>query len=125
MPASSQLRYATTHEWITPGEAIATVGISNHAQQELGEIVYLELPEIGRAVSAKEPVAVIESVKAASDIYAPVDGEIIEVNQAAVADTIIINQSPFDKGWLFKIKVSHPAQLDTLLTEAAYLDHIS
>ena len=125
MPASSELRYAATHEWITPGVAIATVGISDHAQQELGDVVYLELPEVGRIVHAKEAVTVIESVKAASDIYAPVDGEIVEVNTAAADDTSLVNQSPYENGWLFKIKVNDPTQVDALMTEAAYLDLIS
>lgn len=125
MPASSELRYATSHEWITPSEAIATVGISDHAQQELGDVVYLELPEVGRVVQAKEAVAVVESVKAASDIYSPVDGEIVEINSAAADDTTLVNTSPYEQGWLFKIKVTDPAQVEALLTEAAYLDFIS
>jgi glycine cleavage system H protein len=125
MPSPSELRFATTHEWITPGVEIATVGISDHAQAELGDVVYLELPEVGRVVQAKEAVTVIESVKAASDIYAPVDGEIIEVNSAAADDTSLVNSSPYENGWLFKIKVADPAQVDALLTEAAYLEHIS
>jgi glycine cleavage system H protein len=120
MPAPSELRYSPTHEWITPGVEIATVGITDHAQMELGDVVYLELPEVGRVVQAKEAITVVESVKAASDIYAPVDGEIVEVNTAAASDTSLVNTSPYEDGWLFKIRVSNPAQLDALLDEAAY-----
>jgi glycine cleavage system H protein len=122
MPNSSELRFARSHEWITPGSAIATVGISAHAQAELGDVVYLELPEVGRIVKAEEAVAVVESVKAASDIYAPVDGEIVEVNTAAASETSLVNTAPYEGGWLFKIKISDPSQVDALMTEAAYLE---
>jgi glycine cleavage system H protein len=115
-----QLRYATSHEWITPGIEVATVGISDHAQAELGDVVYLELPKAGRVVKAGESVAVVESVKAASDIYAPVDGEIVESNDKAAAETSLVNSDPYGAGWLFKIKVSNPAQADTLLDAAGY-----
>jgi glycine cleavage system H protein len=121
MPAPSNARFATSHEWILTGESESPVGISEHAQAELGEVVYIELPEIGRIVKAGESVAVIESVKAASDIYAPVSGEITEVNPAAAAETSLVNTDPYGAGWLFKIKPSNPAEIDALLDEAAYL----
>ena len=124
MPNSSELRFARSHEWITPATEIATVGISEHAQAELGDVVYLELPEVGRVVKAEEAVAVVESVKAASDIYSPVDGEIVEVNTAATNDTSLVNTAPYEGGWLFKIKPSNPAQVEALLTEAAYLEFV-
>jgi glycine cleavage system H protein len=124
MPNSSALRFARSHEWITPGSVIATVGISEHAQAELGDVVYLELPAMGRVVKAAEAVAVIESVKAASDIYAPVDGEIVEVNTAAADDTSLVNTAPYEGGWLFKLKVSDPAQVEALMTEADYLKFV-
>jgi glycine cleavage system H protein len=124
MPNSSELRFARSHEWITPASAIATVGISEHAQAELGDVVYLELPDVGRIVKAEEAVAVVESVKAASDIYSPVDGEIVEVNTAAADDTSLVNTAPYEGGWLFKIKVSNPAQVEALMSEAAYLEFV-
>jgi glycine cleavage system H protein len=118
-------RYAASHEWVKldpRGEA--TVGITDHAQNELGDIVYLELPAIGRVVAVGEAVAVIESVKAASDIYAPVAGEITEVNSAAAADTALINQQPYEAGWLFKVKVSDNSVADSLMTAEAYKSHL-
>ncbi len=121
MPAPSNARFATSHEWILAGESESPVGISEHAQAELGDVVYIELPEVGRIVKAGESVAVIESVKAASDIYAPVSGEITEVNPAAAAETSLVNTDPYGAGWLFKIKPSNPAEIDALLDEAAYL----
>lgn len=121
MPAPANARFAASHEWILAGESPATVGISDHAQAELGDVVYLELPEVGRTVKAGESVAVVESVKAASDIYSPVSGEITEVNTAAAAETSLVNSDPYGAGWLFKIKPSNPAEIDALLDEAAYL----
>lgn len=117
--APDHLKYAPSHEWILPGDP-AVVGISDHAQSELGDIVYLELPQTGRVVKAGESVAVVESVKAASDIYSPVSGEIVEVNEAAASNTGIVNTDPYGEGWLFKIKVSDSAELDSLLDAAAY-----
>jgi glycine cleavage system H protein len=121
MSAPSNARFAKSHEWILAGEFESPVGISDHAQAELGDVVYIELPAVGRAVTAGESVAVIESVKAASDIYAPVSGEITEVNPAAAAETSLVNTDPYGAGWLFKIKPSNPAEIDALLDEAAYL----
>ena len=121
MPAPANTRFSTSHEWILAGEAVSPVGISDHAQAELGDIVYIELPKPGRTVKAGEAVAVIESVKAASDIYSPVSGEITEVNPAAAAETSLVNTDPYGAGWLFKIKPSVPAETDALLDEAAYL----
>ena len=120
-PAPSNARFAKSHEWILTGEAESPVGISEHAQAELGDVVYIELPEVGRTVTAGESIAVIESVKAASDIYAPVSGEITAVNTAAAAETSLVNSDPYGAGWLFKIKPSAPTELEALLDEAAYL----
>ncbi len=125
MPDSSSLLFAASHEWITRDSDIATIGISDHAQSELGEVVYLELPAVGTQVKAGERLAVIESVKAASDIYAPVDGEVVESNAAAASDTSLVNTSPYDQGWLCKIRVAEPSQLDSLLSESAYLAQLS
>lgn len=124
MSAPANLRFAASHEWITTGDAVATVGISEHAQSELGDVVYLELPSVGRVVKAKEAVAVVESVKAASDIYAPVDGEIVEVNAKAAGETSLVNTAPYGDGWLFKLKVADASQVEALMDEAAYLGQI-
>lgn len=121
MPAPANARFTASHEWILTGQDISPVGITDHAQSELGDIVYIELPEPGRKVKAKESVAVIESVKAASDIYSPVSGEIVEVNPAVTADPGLINRDPFGEGWLFRIRIEDPAQLEGLKDEAGYL----
>ena len=121
MPAPSTARFAKSHEWILTGQSESPVGISEHAQAELGDVVYIELPEVGRIVKAGESIAVVESVKAASDIYAPVSGEITEVNAAAAAETSLVNSDPYGAGWLFKIKPADPAEVEALLDEPAYL----
>ena len=121
MPApAANTRFAKSHEWILSGKEISPVGISEHAQAELGEVVYIELPDVGRVVKAGESVAVVESVKAASDIYAPVSGEIVEVNERVAGHTALVNEDPYDAGWLFKIKLSDPSELDALMDETAY-----
>ncbi|MEZ5326434.1 MAG: glycine cleavage system protein GcvH [Verrucomicrobiales bacterium] len=124
MDTPENIRFAESHEWITIGTDPATVGISDHAQSELGEVVYVELPEVGKMVDAQDPVAVIESVKAASDVYAPVGGEIVAVNDSVAENTSLINSSPYDKGWLFKIKPSNPSDFDSLLDAEAYQEVI-
>ena len=125
MDAPENVRFTPSHEWVMIDSDPVTVGISDHAQSELGEVVYVELPEVGRVVDAGEAVAVIESVKAASDIYAPIGGEIVEVNDKVAAETGLVNSSPFGDGWLFKIKVSTAADLDDLLNLEAYLAEIA
>jgi glycine cleavage system H protein len=120
MPAPANARFTATHEWILAGESPSSVGISEHAQAELGDVVYIELPAVGRVVAAKEAVAVIESVKAASDIYAPVAGEIVEVNVEVSGNTGLVNSDPYGAGWLFKIKPANPADVEALMDEAAY-----
>jgi glycine cleavage system H protein len=122
----ANLRYAASHEWVDfqPDTGIATVGITDHAQNELGDVVYLELPAVGRVVAAGEASAVIESVKAASDIYAPVGGEVIEVNEAAAADTGLVNQAPYEAGWLFKLKLADSAVISSLMTSDQYQSHL-
>ena len=121
MPAPAAARFAKSHEYILTGKSPATVGISDHAQSELGDVVYVELPVVGRTVTAGESVAVIESVKAASDIYAPVSGEITAVNDAVAAETSLVNSDPYGAGWLFKMNPADPAEVDALMDEAAYL----
>ena len=120
MNIPSQLLYTKDHEWVSIDNGIATVGISNHAQESLGDIVFIELPLVGKSVNVKDEICVVESVKAASDIYAPIDGEIKEVNNSLESDAAIINQDAENTGWIFKMKVSDPSQYDELMTEDDY-----
>jgi glycine cleavage system H protein len=116
----ADLLFQSSHEWARIDGETATVGISDHAQSELTDVVYVELPQLGKTVDAGDPTAVVESVKAASDIYAPVSGEVIEVNPAVEADPSLVNTDPYGAGWIFKLKVTKPDQLPTLLTPQAY-----
>ena len=113
-------KYTQDHEWVELHNDIATVGISNHAQESLGDIVFIELPIIGKKVKAKEEICVVESVKAASDIYSPLDGEITEVNNQLETDASIINQDAEKAGWIFKIKITDENQLNSLLSIDEY-----
>lgn len=121
----SDLKYAKSHEWVRVSGDTATVGITDHAQHELTDVVFVELPDVGRRVKAGEACAVVESVKTASDIYSPVSGEIIEVNQAAVNDPALVNREPHAGGWFYRIKLGNPAELTALLTPAQYQAQIS
>lgn len=116
----SDLKYTKSHEWVRAGGNTATIGITDHAQQELTDIVFVELPEPGRKVKAGEACAVVESVKTASDIYSPVTGEIVEANKAVVDDPSLTNKEPYTGGWFFKIKLSNPAELNSLLSSDQY-----
>jgi glycine cleavage system H protein len=116
----ADLRYSKTHEWVKVDGDTVTMGVSDFAQSELGDITYLELPEPGDSVNQSEPLGVIESVKAASDIYSPVSGEIVEANDAVVEAPESVNASPYDDAWLVKIKLSDPSELDALMDSAAY-----
>jgi glycine cleavage system H protein len=119
-----QLKYAKTHEWVRVEGDTAWVGITDHAQAELTELVFVELPEVGRTVSAGQPCAVVESVKTASDIYAPLSGEVIEVNQALTDDPGKVNADAFGEGWFFKIRMSAPSELDGLMDATSYQSQI-
>lgn len=119
-----QLKYAKTHEWVRVEGDTAWVGITDHAQAELTELVFVELPESGRTVSAGQPCAVVESVKTASDIYAPLSGEVIEVNQALTDDPGKVNADAFGEGWFFKIRMSAPSELDGLMDANGYQSQI-
>jgi glycine cleavage system H protein len=115
-----QLRYAASHEWILVKGDVGTVGISDHAQLELSDVVYVDLPKVGAQVTAGATVAVIESVKAASDIYAPVSGEVTEVNAALTAKPELVNTDPYGEAWLFKVKLSDTGEVDALKDAAGY-----
>ena len=118
------LYFTREHEWVRVEGDTATIGISNHAQEALGDIVFAEVPEAGRKVSKGQEAAVVESVKAASDVYAPVSGEIVEGNQAVADDPALINSDPEGEGWFFKLKLDTPGELDGLMDEASYRDWI-
>ena len=119
-----QLRYRDSHEWIDPTQDPAPVGITDHAQAELTDVVFVDLPKVGTVVTAGQQVCVIESVKAASDIYAPVSGEIVAVNEALQGEPGLINTDPYAGGHIFKIKPSNTAELEQLMNAAAYAAHI-
>jgi glycine cleavage system H protein len=118
------LLYTESHEWIKREGENIRVGITDHAQSELTDVVYVELPKLDRQVNAKEPIAVVESVKAASDIYAPVKGTVLETNKALEADPGLINREPYGQGWIFVLKIENPDELKNLKDGAAYKKHI-
>ncbi len=120
MADASKLKYLESHEWIDVQGKTGTVGISDYAQKEISDIVFIELPKVGRHVKQKESCMVIESGKAAFDIYSPVSGKITEVNTKLAKEPQTVNQSAFDKGWLFKIELSNPKELDALLDAKKY-----
>jgi glycine cleavage system H protein len=121
MSNASELRYLATHEWgRIDEEGILTVGISEHAQDLLGDIVFVELPDIGMELDAEEESAIVESVKAASDVYAPLSGEVIEVNEKLLDEPEIVNSSPLEDGWFFKIKLNDASSFENLMTEEEY-----
>ena len=118
------LKYAKSHEWVRVSGNVATVGITDHAQHELTDVVFVELPEVGRQVKAGDACAVVESVKTANDIYSPVSGEVIKVNKAVVADPALVNSAPYAGGWFYKIKLSDSAELNALLGPDQYQKQI-
>jgi glycine cleavage system H protein len=118
------LYFTKEHEWIRVEGDTATVGVSNHAQEQLGDIVFAEVPEGGRRLSKGQEAAVVESVKAASDVYSPVSGEVTESNQAIVDDPSLVNSDPEGQGWFFKLKLDNPGELEGLMDEAAYREWI-
>ncbi|KQP15031.1 glycine cleavage system protein GcvH [Pseudorhodoferax sp. Leaf267] len=114
------IKYTEDHEWLKVEGDIATVGITVHAQDALGDVVYVDLPEVGKTLAQKDVAGVVESVKAAADVYMPVAGEVTEVNEALRADPALANTDPTGAGWFFKVKLSDASQLDALLDETAY-----
>lgn len=121
----AELKYATSHEWVrNEGDGIVTVGITEHAQELLGDMVFVELPEVGESVSTGDDVAVAESVKAASDIYAPISGEVVEVNEELEDSPELVNSDAFGDGWMFKIKLDDESELANLLDAEGYANSI-
>jgi glycine cleavage system H protein len=120
MLVPDDLKYAETHEWVRVEGDTGTIGITDHAQAELTDIVYVELPKTGTSVAPKQAVAVVESVKAASDIYSPVSGEVTETNPALESNPGLVNTDPYGAGWLFKVKLSQPKDLEALKDAGAY-----
>lgn len=120
MASPRDLKYTKSHEWVRIDGDVATFGLTDHAQSELGDITYLELPEIGGTVTQAEPFGVVESVKAASDIYAPLDGEVIEINASAVDAPDVVNKSPYEDAWLVKVRISDAGQAANLMDPDAY-----
>ena len=118
------LYFTREHEWLRVENDVATIGISDHAQEALGDIVFAEVPEAGRKVSKGQEAAVVESVKAASDVYAPVSGEVVEGNQALADDPSVVNTDPEGEGWFFKVRLDDPGELEGLMDEAAYREWI-
>ena len=121
----NDLKFTTTHEWLKTGADEVTIGITDHAQQLLGDMVFVELPEIGDAVKVGEELGVVESVKAASDFYAPVSGVVTAVNRAIVDNPAIVNSDPYNAGWLVKLKPSHPDEINDLLNADQYQNEIA
>jgi glycine cleavage system H protein len=118
------LRYTKEHEWVRVEGGIGTIGITDHAQHELGDIVYVDLPKVGAQVEQGKTLGSVESVKAVSDIYAPVSGEVVEINEALAQAPEKLNQDPHGEGWLARIRVAAPGQIDQLMTAAQYEDYV-
>lgn len=120
----SELRYSKDHEWVRLEGDIAVVGISDYAQEQLGDVVYVELPEVGKQVDRGSEAAVVESVKAASEVFAPVGGEVVDVNESLNDDPSLVNSDPTGKGWFLRLRVADPSQLDDLMSGEAYQDFV-
>ena len=120
----SSLRFTADHEWVRLDGDIATVGITDYAQSQLGDVVFVQMPELGQRVEKGKEAAVIESVKAASEVYAPVSGEVVAVNEALAGEPDTVNADPTGEGWFFRIRVADPADLEDLLDEAAYARYV-
>ncbi len=114
------LRFAESHEWVREENGTVRIGISDNAQEQLGDLVYVELPEVGTAFSSGDPCAVVESVKAASDLYCPISGEVVEVNETLDGSPEIINDDPYGEGWIFVLKPTEPGEVESLMSAEAY-----
>ena len=122
--SSEDLHYTQSHEWVRIDGGVGTIGITEHAQDELGEIVYLELPEVGHVYDADSEFGTVESVKAVSELYMPVSGEVLEINKAAVAEPGIVNDDPFGDGWLIKLKLSSDQEVESLMSAEEYAEYV-
>ena len=120
----NELKYTKSHEWVKVDGDVATVGITEHAQSLLGDLVFVELPEVGDELSAGDDACVVESVKAASDVYTPIDGKVLEVNNGVVEDPAQVNNEPYQGGWLFKLKISNSLQISYLMSASDYFSTI-
>ena len=121
----SDLRYTKEHEWVRVEGDVAVVGITDYAQRQLGDVVYVELPEVGRAIDQFAEAAVVESVKAASEIYAPLSGEVVEVNEALTGEPATVNTDATGAGWFLKLRIANPGELDALMDESAYQAYVA
>ncbi|PKO63243.1 MAG: glycine cleavage system protein H [Betaproteobacteria bacterium HGW-Betaproteobacteria-18] len=117
------IKYTPDHEWINIDGNVGTVGITHHAQDALGDVVFVDLPEVGKTYAAKDATAVVESVKAAADVYMPAEAQVLEVNEALRADPSLANSDPLGAGWFFKVKLANPADLDALMDETSYTSY--
>ena len=124
MSLPADLKYTDTHEWVRISDGIATIGITDHAQSELGDVVYIEFPEVGDSIVKSDNFGEIESTKAVSDLKSPISGEVLEVNDSLEDDYSPINQDPYQSGWIIKVRASNAAELDTLLSAAQYAETI-
>ena len=120
MPSPTDRRYTKEHEWVRVADGVGTVGVTDYAQDQLGDIVYVDLPAPGTSVKQSEKLGEIESVKAVSDLYAPVSGEVVDVNEAVNDHPELVNESPYEKGWLVRLRLADPGELETLLTPEQY-----
>ncbi|MBN2317543.1 MAG: glycine cleavage system protein GcvH [Acidobacteria bacterium] len=116
--------YSTDHEWISVQDSIATIGITDYAQHELGDVVFVDLPEVGDSFETNEPFGSVESVKAVSEIFCPVSGEVIEINSTLVANPELINESPHDRAWMIKIRIANSEELNELMSAEAYEEYL-
>jgi glycine cleavage system H protein len=114
------LKFTQDHEWLRVDGDVAIVGITPHAQEQLGDLVFVELPASGKSLEKGAPAAVVESCKAASDVYAPISGQVVETNQSIVADPTLVNSDPMGSGWFFKLKIANPSEIESLMDEKAY-----
>jgi len=119
------LKYSKEHEWVATEDSVATIGVTDHAQDQLGEIVFVELPEVGEKISKDDPFGVVESVKAVSDIYAPISGTVIEVNEGLPESPEMVNEDPYGDGWLIKVKMNDPSDLEDLMDSDEYAEMVA
>ncbi|RMF11693.1 MAG: glycine cleavage system protein GcvH [Alphaproteobacteria bacterium] len=119
------IRFTEDHEWIRVEDGVGTVGVTDYAQRQLGDVVYVEVPEVGKAFTKGDESAVVESVKAASEIYAPVSGEVTAANEGLAEEPALVNSSPMADGWFYKIRLADPSELEDLMDEAAYKDFVA